>query len=232
MDSTLWHDVAQLLEAKHEVWLMDRRGHGQSDGYRNGDTLNDEANDVLAVLDAIGRPVLLVGHSSGAHVALLAARRARDLVRALILYEPPVLGLATNPLPPAEIHDDPHALAIFAMRDVVDAATGNRKKPEAYAQMLRSSFGQMLLRNARSVLQELTAYRAYEFDVRDFARVTIPALLLLGEKSPPFNRVITDTLHAVLPNSRIETLAGQGHGAMMSAPQMLADALAAYFEAV
>lgn len=226
VDSANWSRVAPLLEARYEVWLMDRRGHGQSDPYRDGDTLLDEANDVLAVLDAIGKPTYLVGHSAGAHVALHAARRSTHVTK-LVLYEPPAIGSAATPAPPDGILADLRALALFAMRDVVGQATGEAP-PRGYEALLDSSYGAMLLRNALSIPAELTAYRAYRFDAAEFAAMSTPTLLLVGSKSPAFNRVNSEQLQAVLPNSRIAILDGQSHGAMWSAPQLFADALAEF----
>ncbi len=229
VDSANWSRMVPLLAPKYTVWLMDRRGHGQSDDYRNGDTLMDEADDVLAVLEAIGKPTLVVGHSSGAHVAMQAARRARNIV-GLVLYEPPVLNSATNPAPPHSILNNRKALAIFAMRDVVAKANGERiLSDEAYDALLQSSFGKMLMYNAHSVPAELAAYRSYQFDAAMLATMMIPTLLLVGQISSPFNRIITDQLHAVLPNSKLVILEGQGHGAMSSAPQLFVDALKEFF---
>ena len=227
VEGTNWSRVASVLETRYEVWLMDRRGHGQSDGYRNGDTLLDEADDVVAVLDAIGKPSYLVGHSAGAHVAMHAARRATNVAR-LVLYEPPALGSADIPQVPSDIWDNPRALALFAMRDVVGQATGETP-PRGYEALLDSSYGAMLLRNTHSIPDELAAYRAYHFETAEFAALSTPTLLLVGTKSPPFNRVASEQLHSVLPNSRIKLLDGQSHGAMWSAPQLFADALTEFF---
>lgn len=226
VDSGHWARLAPLLATRHEVWRMDRRGHGQSDSYAAGHTIEREFEDVAAVLAAIGRPVVLMGHSAGAHVALNAALRSPHMSR-LILYEPPVLGPDTNPTPPDEIVNDAHALALFAVREVVDGATGEMKPPEAYAGLLKSSFGAMLQRNALSFPAELKSYRAYAFEPRNYAALSVPTLLLVGETSPPFNRIVIDQLHTVLPNSRIAMIPGQSHGAMMGAPAVLAEMIAA-----
>lgn len=229
VDSANWSRMVPLLAPKYTLWLMDRRGHGQSDDYRHGDTLLDEADDVLAVLEAIGKPAFLVGHSSGAHVALQAAKRARNAAR-LVLYEPPVLNNDTSPTPPVSILANRKALAIFALRDVVAKANSEKiLTDEAYDAILQSSFGKMLMDNAHSIPAELAAYRAYRFDAAVFATMQMPTLLLVGDKSLPFSRIITDQLHAVLPNSEVVVLEGQGHGAMMSAPHLFADALQDFF---
>ena len=63
-----------LFEPYATVHAMDRRGRGGS-GDSATYTLAAEADDVAAVVDAIGRPVDVFGHSYGALVALEAALR-------------------------------------------------------------------------------------------------------------------------------------------------------------
>jgi pimeloyl-ACP methyl ester carboxylesterase len=48
-----------------------------------------ESEDVAAIVDGIGGPVDVVGHSYGALCSLEAARLTKHL-RRLVLYEPPV----------------------------------------------------------------------------------------------------------------------------------------------
>jgi pimeloyl-ACP methyl ester carboxylesterase len=42
----------------------------------------------VAVIQSIGEPVFLLGHSYGAHTALAPAAEVPDRVRKLVLYEP------------------------------------------------------------------------------------------------------------------------------------------------
>jgi pimeloyl-ACP methyl ester carboxylesterase len=54
-----------------------------------GHSVDDEAADVAAVLEAVGRPAFLLGHSYGAVCALGAAARYPAGIRKLVLDEPP-----------------------------------------------------------------------------------------------------------------------------------------------
>jgi class 3 adenylate cyclase len=67
--------------------LMDRRGTGLSDRLDGSLTLQDEAEDVAAVLDAAGSErAVLLGYTSGAPLAITFAERRPERVRALVLY--------------------------------------------------------------------------------------------------------------------------------------------------
>src|SRR5687767_12504745 len=87
-DHSRWTPLLPALEARFTVHAMDRRGRGES-GDAADYSLVREFEDVAAVVDAIGGPVNLLGHSYGALCSLEAALRTSNL-RKLILYEPPI----------------------------------------------------------------------------------------------------------------------------------------------
>ena len=85
-----WRDTsAALANAGMHVIALDARGHGDSEWSPTGDyevlALRD---DVLAVLDTLGRPVIIVGASMGGLTGLLVAHAAGpERVRALALID-------------------------------------------------------------------------------------------------------------------------------------------------
>ncbi|MCH6230160.1 alpha/beta hydrolase [Microbacterium sp. CFH 31415] len=76
-----------LADAGYRAVTVDRRGRGSS-GDKRGSTPEDEAADLAAVIEAVGGDVAVLGHSSGAVLALFAASLGVP-VRALFLSEPP-----------------------------------------------------------------------------------------------------------------------------------------------
>src|SRR5262245_411921 len=77
------------LALRWQVYALDQRGHGKSDR-ANGYFAIDYAPDAVRFLrDEIKRPAIVYGHSLGAMVAAAVAAEAPDLVRAVILEDPP-----------------------------------------------------------------------------------------------------------------------------------------------
>jgi pimeloyl-ACP methyl ester carboxylesterase len=73
-----WKNTGQVLadEGFHVV-ALDSRGHGDSDRAPDADyDIETLTADVMLVLDAIGRPVLLIGASMGGLTGILVADRA------------------------------------------------------------------------------------------------------------------------------------------------------------
>ena len=85
-----WKNTGQVLadEGFHVV-ALDSRGHGDSDRAPDADyDVETLTADVMQVLDAIGRPVILIGASMGGLTGILVADRAGpDRVTRLVLVD-------------------------------------------------------------------------------------------------------------------------------------------------
>jgi pimeloyl-ACP methyl ester carboxylesterase len=80
-----WTPAIAALGERYRVVALDHRGHGR--GIRSGDpfTLEDCADDVVALIDALGvAKAIFVGYSMGGPIAQLVWRRHRDRVSGLV----------------------------------------------------------------------------------------------------------------------------------------------------
>jgi len=86
-----WSRVAHDLEGSYDVVMTDARGHGRSGGIATGFSTNILADDAAAAIRALGleKPYLF-GHSMGARTAATVAATHPDLVRAIVLEDPPL----------------------------------------------------------------------------------------------------------------------------------------------
>ncbi|MEB3021173.1 alpha/beta fold hydrolase [[Mycobacterium] crassicus] len=73
-----WHKTGQILaDQGFHVVALDTRGHGDSDRAPGADyAIETLAGDALAVIDAIARPVVLIGASMGGLTGILVADQA------------------------------------------------------------------------------------------------------------------------------------------------------------
>jgi pimeloyl-ACP methyl ester carboxylesterase len=99
-----WDAIADSMSRDRLVYCPDLRGHGRSD-WPGDYSLKAMANDVVGMLDALGGPVDLVGHSMGGLVACLVASRRPDLVCRLVLEDVGLLR-PRAPQPPARPEGD------------------------------------------------------------------------------------------------------------------------------
>lgn len=81
-----WAAVAPLLAERHRVVLADQRNHGKSDRIRGPYDIEDVADELAGVLDALDLgPATIVGYSMGGMVAQMLTKRHPRHVRRLVL---------------------------------------------------------------------------------------------------------------------------------------------------
>ncbi len=221
-DHTRWAPVLPGLEQFFTVYALDRRGRGQS-GDSDPYSVQREFEDLVAVSEAAGEAVNLLGHSYGGLCALGAALQTTRL-RRLILYEPPIPVNGARRPPPESLArlqaliargDREEAVVTFA-REVAGASP-------AEIDLMRASSAAWAGRVAaiHTVLRELQVTSGgYGFDLSSVKTLTIPTLLLLGSDSPPHLHEGTTTLQATLRNASVAVLPGQQHLAMNTAPAL------------
>lgn len=230
VDRGSWRALVPHLAERVECWLVDRRGRGDSGDAADYDP-EREVEDLLAVFERVGRSVDLFGHSSGAVLALEAARRSTAL-RRLALYEPP---MRPGPTPPAA----------GALLDRIEAHLAGCDPAEAVRAFYRGGPGlteEQLARTEAGRAWPATVAIAHTipYDVRlvggygaisdELSALVQPMLLLVGEASPPRDHRTAEALASILPNARVVRLPGQGHRAMASAPELLARKLLAFLD--
>ncbi|GGO02167.1 hydrolase [Microbispora rosea subsp. aerata] len=77
-----------LTAAGYRVATMDLRGHGESSLGWDSYTRTDTAHDIVALIEHLGGPAVVVGHSFAGGAATIAAARRPELVTALVEIGP------------------------------------------------------------------------------------------------------------------------------------------------
>jgi pimeloyl-ACP methyl ester carboxylesterase len=213
-DHSRWRPVLPAFEQHFTVYAVDRRGRGAS-GDSEKYSIEQEFEDVAAVVDSIGEPVNLLGHSYGAVCALEAALLTRN-IRKLVLYEGGTKVTGEQVYPPGSI-DRLDALLEAGDRGGVISTmfrelVGMSQEEVEYLRSLPA--WQERVKAAHTVPRELRADEAYRFDPERFGDLGVPTLLLRGGNSPAFHKAADKAVDEALPNCRIVVMPGQGHAAM------------------
>lgn len=218
-----WDRVTPSLATRVTSYCVDRRGRGESDDRSEpgGDDLAREVEDINAVIDHVGEPMHVLGHSGGAVCALEAALQGAD-VRALMLYEPP---LNVSPDFPQALADRLQPLADAGDMEglLVTFLREGPRLPEAEITAMRTSPSwQRRVADTSRILREVRLVEAYRPDEKRLQAFEGPVLLLAGTTTAPLHLAAKDYLAAALPNVRVVTMEGEGHVAMHTSPELLA----------
>ena len=202
--------VLPLLPPNIHAFALSQRGHGDSSRPTSGYRFADMSADLLAFLDAMGlRTAIIVGHSMGASVAQRFVIDHPDRVARLVLmgafstYHDP--GLAdfvassiaplTDPIaPPFAREWQLSTLARAMPADHLDAVVSETLKVPA--RVWREAFDGFL--KTPDFTSELT-------------RVSVPVLLMWGDRDSYALRAAQDRLLEVMPKARFIAYQGFGH---------------------
>jgi pimeloyl-ACP methyl ester carboxylesterase len=235
-DLAAWAPVAALLADRHRVARFTRPIYRFDPPPGGAEAAAAEVGDALAVAhwaaaEQGGAPVLLVGHSSGAVVALEAVLADAEPIRALALYEPPLD--ATHTADGAEALGRARAALdggdpVEAMRIHLTELVG--MPAEAVSMWLDAPQARDVFAGfAAGQIADNEMLHALPVGPARFRAITLPVLLITGELSPRHLHERSDGLAAALPRApeRAE-LHGQAHGANRDDPAQLAAVIAAF----
>jgi pimeloyl-ACP methyl ester carboxylesterase len=231
-DHTRWGALLPYLEPHFTVHAMDRRGRGASGDHPDW-SIEREYEDVGAVVDRIaessGSSVAVYGNSYGGICAFGGARLSANISR-LVLYEgwPPV-----NPeafAPSEGFLERAEALLAAGDREGVVELTmleaAKMTEEELRAFKAHPSWTARVA-SAHTLPREERAFYEIPFNPEQAAKISVSTLLLTGSNSPDWYPEV-ETVAASLPNARIAVLEGQGHGADITAPELVAEQLLAF----
>jgi pimeloyl-ACP methyl ester carboxylesterase len=182
--STYRHLAPTLRAAGYRVAVTDLRGHGDSDAGFN--VYGDEATagDLIALVEHLGGPAVLVGNSLGAGAAALVAAQRPELVSGLVLVGPFVRdseqSLATRLLLRVAMARPWAARAWVAYLPKLNA--GERPKDfDAHLAAISHSLSRPGYARAFSQTTRQTTHTLVESRLAD---VSAPTLVIMGELDP------------------------------------------------
>jgi len=235
--SSQWRALMERLSPGHRAVAIDSIGAGKSPPWpdASGPTLADEAAFIEPVLAATASPFVLVGHSYGAAVALVVAIARPERIRALVLYEPPLIALLEEEAPGQDASRElrrtaADAAALVAAGDRPGAARrfidywmgmGSFDAMPAARQAPIAASMDPIARWAKALVESpmpLSAFRALD----------MPVLFLVGSRSPASSRGVARLLVKTLPNVTSMELNGLGHMGPVTHPDVVNDAIAAF----
>jgi pimeloyl-ACP methyl ester carboxylesterase len=222
--------LAALLAGQFTVFTYDRRGRGES-GNMPPYTVAREVEDVEALIKEAGGSAYVYGISSGAALALEAAKRGLRITKLAVYEAPFIVDDSRAPLPDdyldrlkALVAANRRAAAVRFFMEAVGV-------PAVFIFLMRFMPAWPKLKAiAHTIVYDITILdgdqRGRPLSPTRWAGVTMPTLVAAGAKSPAWMRHGMEALRNVLPNAHHHLLEGQTH---MVSPKALAPVLVEFF---
>lgn len=226
-----WNKISAILEAKYRLIAPDLWGFGSTASWSSDQPLthDDQARLVDAVVDAsVNGRVHLVGHSYGGGTAVRFALMRIDRLLSLTLIEPVLVNLLRQP---------PHEGLFAEYREVADtflraasegapekgwarfldyrngAGTWAKLSPEAKNRFIATTKDVVV--GYGSNLNNLTT-------PEDLGRISVPTLVLCGERTTLPERRVTEIVRDYVPACRYEVVLGAEHMSPITHPEAVA----------
>jgi pimeloyl-ACP methyl ester carboxylesterase len=226
----VWDPLPEMLaSAGHRVIAYDRRGFGASTHQAIKDPRRHTA-DAAALLQGLNAvPAIVVGHSMGGVISLDLAARHPDLVRALVLIEPPLHF---------KKHPSPTMIRSLLAAQVVRRLRGEQVAAERFFRFATSTTDggngydltppgerAKLLANAPAVMRELDSGTGEHVTSADIAGIGCPVVCLVGSITLPDYVRAAQRIAKARPATRVVSVEGAGHVLPISHPQAVLEAV-------
>ncbi len=232
-----WDAQVAAFAQTHRVLVYCRRYHPPNPPQNDAQTYSPmlHAEDLAALLLQLDlAPAHVVGSSYGAYTALVLALEHPELVRSVVLGEPPIMPLL-NRTP----EDDALRRAYFAnVLDPARAAFARRDSVGGLRAFLKGEglaapAGAGLLTYAFELRHEMLANREQymaPLKCRDLGALHTGVLLVSGDRSAPVFHAITAELARCLQNDSTVTIPNAGHAMHASNPAYYNQVVRRYLE--
>src|SRR3954469_12706738 len=208
--------LAELLADRFTVYAYDRRGRGESGPGASPYAVEREVEDLLAVIEAAGGSAHVFGSSSGAALALEAARRGAPIQR-LALYQAPFIVDDSRPGNDPRLPEQVEAIVQKGRRgDAVRTFMRTVGVPAPVVAVMRlMPVWRRLTSVAHTLPYDLSIVVPFQqgdpLPTGHYADVRPQTLVIVGGKSPAYMANAQAAIADAAPEGRLETLPGQTH---------------------
>ena len=223
-DRTTMAGLARVLSPHYQAVIYDRRGRGDSSDASADFSADREMEDLRAVIAHVGGTAALFGHSSGAVLALEAARRRLPVER-VAAYETPFVPEGSRPRPAPDVAGRLASLVRAGDRDEAAAlfqAEVVGLPAEMVAGMRRSDIWGYLTGQAHTLPYDMALFRpGNPVPADQLAQIAVPVLAIAGSDTFPWLAQATEQVASAIPGARFLSLAGQDHGVLHQPESLL-----------
>ena len=221
--SRSWHEVVNALSDKYRCIAPDLRGFGDSEATRRGYSIEDSADDMAALVEALGvEKFVIIGHSMGGKIALeWASRRPEGLQKVILLAPSPP---TPEPMEEAERHRLEWGFgSCAAIRETLDKITVQDLSARVFERALDDS-----LRSSRAAWKAWLHHGSREDITDEMSNIEVPVTVVAGDNDQSLNaELLQCEVVERLESASLITLPDCGHLLPLEAPRRVANLICA-----
>jgi pimeloyl-ACP methyl ester carboxylesterase len=217
-----------ILTDRYQLIRYHRRGFAGSDPHTGPFSIAEQAQDALALLEALGvARAHVIGHSYGAVTALQLTCKAPSVVHSLVLLEPPKTTEGTGRFEVFEPLIAQHRSG--DANGAVDAFMALVGGPDWRTEVQRTVPGgpEQAETDAATFFEvELPALGAWTFNADQARRLSQPVLYIVGSESGPHFDRAKEAFQSTVTQTEAVVLPGLNHLLPMRNPHVVAALIA------
>lgn len=229
LDRRMWDAQLAGLSKVARVVAPDLRGHGESEVPPGPYTMEQHADDLAALLDRLGiERAIVAGLSMGGYVAFALWRRHAERIQALALLD-------TRAEPDSPTAKATRDAAIVKVREAGSEAFAREMLPRllapqslANARLAGKALRIMAAQPVEGIVGALAGMRDRADSRPTLPSITVPALVVTGEKDAVTPPAVGGEMAAALPHARAVVVPGAGHLSPIEKPRAVNAALRAF----
>lgn len=229
VDASNWDFVVPGLADAFRVLVYDRRGHSRSERPPTQGSVEEDADDLAALIEALGlAPAHVVTNSYAGNIALRLATRHPEVFRSLSCHEPPLWSLLEDDASSREMLErGTRSLAAVGRRIAEGDNEGAARQfvdevafgPGAWEDELPPEIRAVFVHNAPTFLDELNDPQQLRIDEQALSGLALPVRLTEGSDSAPLFGRLVARLAELIPAAVRETIEGAAHVPQLTAPE-------------
>ncbi|HKI65035.1 MAG TPA: alpha/beta hydrolase [Burkholderiales bacterium] len=233
-----WKDVTDRLARSHRIVTTSLLGYGATAERRplGNATMRQQTEVIDRILERIGEPAHVVGHSFGGLAALAHAIEGAIKPASLMLVE-------ANPIGLLKTSGETDLFAMFSAmtRDYFAEFEGGR--PDAARHVIDFYGGEgtfaafpakvrdYVIKTTPANIRDWSSGTPFEPPLSAYRQIAVTTLVVRGGDGHPAMMRIAEILAEVIPHGRLETVAGGSHFLPATNPAELARLLDVHVEA-
>lgn len=208
-DFRIWDDVINEMKNHGNILLSDKRGHGLSDVVADTNSLNDYADDVIALLEYLSvKKCIIVGLSVGGMIAQILASRIPSKIEKIIFCD------TRHKIGNAQIWND----RIEAVKEKGLASISDGVMQRWFSEKFRKT-NEIKVLGYKNMLERtpVTGYvktceAIRDADLTEMAKqIKIPSLCVVGSEDQSTTPEEVKNLADLIEGSKYEVIGGSGH---------------------